>query len=425
VALFSERNQRLQTTTTQPSQADSTPAPTFASRLNNPLVTGGVALIGWLVFVLIRLEMWGKGQIAYFIGVGHWFETDRAKLPPGIPQVIKGGYDGQFYYRLALDPFNWSKTAFGITMDEPYRYTRIGYPLVTWVLSLGHHSWVPVMLVVVNLASVAAMGILGGILAKAAGQNALWGLLFVAYFGLVISVGRDTMEPLSDACMLAGLVLFRRERYLWSSLLIAYSVVVNELALGLPIAIGLLRVWQWWKARSIKPAQQDLAWVVPGVAYVILELAQKAFGGLKGNAASSDVSRNLTFPLQGVIDGLYTDFRHISFTHMGLYDYNLLEFVTLAAFVVTALVMLRRATLPAHEKLAFILFVLVEFIMAADGIWGSVFGELRTQIEAWIFSVLVLLATPPKYLPRRRLAALAVLAAVTLVVVARRRVLFQ
>jgi hypothetical protein len=392
---------------------------------DNPLITGAVALVGWLVFVLVRLEMWGKGQISYFIGVGVGY-ANKAELPPGIHQVLRAGYDGQFYYRLALDPFNWAKTAYGIRMDQPYRYTRIGYPLVTWVLSLGHHSWVPVMLVVVNLLSVAAMGVLGGMFARESGRNALWGLLFVAYFGLVISVGRDTMEPLADACMLAGMLCYRRERYIWAALLISYAVVVNnEVILPLAIAIGLVRVWQWWKARAIKPEWKDLAWVLPGAVEVVLELAQKAFGGLKGSAASSDVSRNLTFPLQGVIDGLYQDFRHISFTHMGLYDYNLLEFVTLAAFVVMALLMIRRAVIPVHEKLAFLIFVVVEFVMASDAIWGSVFGDLRTQVEAWIFSVLILLATPTKYLPRRRLVALTVLAAVTLVVVARRRVLFQ
>lgn len=424
MALSYERNQRLQTTTTPASQADSAPVSAFAKRFDNPLVTGAIALIGWLVFVLIRLEMWGKGQISYFIGVGVGY-ANKAELPPGVHQVLRAGYDGQFYYRLALNPFNWAQTAYGIRMDQPYRYTRIGYPLVVWIVSLGHHSVVPVMLVVVNLLSIAAMGVLGGMFARESGRSALWGLLFVAYFGLVISVGRDTMEPLSDACMLAGMLCYRRERYVWASLLIGYAVVTNETSAALPVAIGLLRVWQCWKARAIKPERKDLAWVVPGIALVILELAQKAFAGLKSSAASSDVTRNLTFPFQGIIDGLYTDVRHMSWTHMGLYDYNLLEFVTLAAFVVMALLLIRKSTAPVHEKLAFILFVLIEFVMASDAIWGSVFGELRTQVEAFLFAVIILLATPERYLPRRRLAALTVLAAVTLLVIARRRVLYQ
>jgi hypothetical protein len=413
------------TTTTQPSQADRAPVSSLAARLDNPLITGIIALAGWLAFVLIRLHKWAMGQISYFVGAGHWFETSPGRLPHGLLQVPLGGYDGQFYYRLALNPFNWAHTAYGIRMDQPYRYTRIGYPLVAWVFSLGHHSWVPWTLVVVNLLAVTAMGILGGIFARDAGRNALWGLLFVAYFGLVISVGRDTAEPLSDACMLAGMLCYRRGRYAWATALISYAVITNETILPLPVAIALIRLWQFWKERAIRPSWQDLAWVVPGAAYVVLELAQRAFVRHAGTAATSDVTRNITFPFQGMVDGLYHDVRNMSWTHMGLYDYNLLEFVALTAFVVAALLMIRKTTIPVHERLAFILFVLVEFVMASDAIWGSVFGELRTQVEAFLLSVIILLATPSRYMPRRRLAALAVLAVVTLVVVARRRVLYQ
>jgi hypothetical protein len=415
----------LQTTTTPAPQADSAPVWSFAKRLDNPLVTGAIALFGWLAFILIRLELWGKGQISYFIGVGVGY-ANKAELPSGVYQVLRAGYDGQFYYRLALNPFNWAHTAYGITMDQPYRYTRIGYPLVVWLLSLGQHSAVPVMLVVVNLLSIIAIGVLGSMFARESGRNALWGLLFVAYFGLVISVGRDTAEPLSDACMLAGMLCYRRDRYVWATVLVGYSILTNETILPLAVAIGLLRVWGFWKARAIKPARQDLVWVVPGLAYLLLEVAQRVFAGTAGGtSAASDATRNLTFPFQGMIDGLYTDVRHLSWTHMGLYDYNLLEFVTLTAFVVMALLLIRKPTIPVHERLAFILFVLIEFVMASDAIWGSVFGELRTQVEAFIFAVIIMLATPERYLPRRRLIALTVLAVVTLVVVARRRVLYQ
>src|ERR1700677_947879 len=115
MALSYERNQRLQTTTTPAPQADSAPVSSFAKRFDNPLVTGAIALIGWLVFVLIRLEMWGKGQISYFIGVGVGY-ANKAELPHGVYQVLRAGYDGQFYYRLALNPFNWAHTAYGIRM---------------------------------------------------------------------------------------------------------------------------------------------------------------------------------------------------------------------------------------------------------------------------------------------------------------------
>jgi hypothetical protein len=173
-----------------------------------------IAFLGWLGFVLARLEVWANRHLTLFmlLGSGRTGFTHAKQLPPGvmIGDPNAAGYDGQFYYRLALDPFNWNKTAFGITMDQSYRYTRIGYPVLAWLVSLGQHQLVPVALVAINLLGVAAMAFLGGMFARESGRHALWGLAFAAYFGLVISVGRDTAEPLAEACMLGGLLAYRR-----------------------------------------------------------------------------------------------------------------------------------------------------------------------------------------------------------------------
>jgi hypothetical protein len=172
----------------------------------------------------------GQGHLSLFIMAGHTY-THRSQLPRGLLLVPSAGYDGQFYYRLALDPFNWHHTAFGITMDQSYRYTRIGYPSLAWIFSLGQHQLVPVVLVVLNLFAVAAMAMLGGVFARDAGRHALWGLAFVAYFGLVISVGRDTAEPVAEACMLGGLLAFRRggtRMYLLATALFAYGAITGK-----------------------------------------------------------------------------------------------------------------------------------------------------------------------------------------------------
>jgi hypothetical protein len=407
---------------------------------------------GWLAFALIRLAFWAHGQISLFIGVGVGY-ANGAQLAPGIYQVPLAGYDGQFYYRLALNPVDWARSAYGITMDQPYRYTRIGYPLLTWLLSFGQHAWVPVVLVVVNLLAVYAMGVLGATFALDAGRNALWGLLFVAYFGMVVSVGRDTAEPLAIACMLGGMLCYRRGRYVAAAALIAYGVITRETILLLPAAIALtrfwgflrarettvwrgwrfwrgwrgrkIRFWGFWRGRKNRLSRADLAWVVPAVAYLALEITQRSVAGGGGPGATTDVTRNSTAPFAGLGYGLYDDFRLLSWTHMGLADYNLLEFATLATVAVMAMLVLRKTTAPAHERVAFILFVLVEAVMASSLIWNSWFGELRNLIEVYVFSIVMLLGTPQVFMSKRRLGWIAAIVIPALVVVARRRVLFQ
>src|SRR5581483_2455999 len=163
----------------------------------------------------------------------------------------------------------------GITMDQSYRYTRIGYPVVAWIFSLGQHQLVPVVLVAINLLAVAAMAVLGGVFARESGRHALWGLAFVAYFGLVISVGRDTAEPLAEVCMLGGLLAYRRggtRMYVLATAAFAYGAITRETILLAPAAIAFTRVIAIGRRRT-NPVLADLTWVVPAVAYGLVEIA--------------------------------------------------------------------------------------------------------------------------------------------------------
>jgi hypothetical protein len=407
----------------------------FLVQLNNPIATGLIAFIGWLAFVLARWQTWAAGHLSLFVMAGHVY-SGAAHLP----HVPSKGYDGQFYYRLALNPFNWHQTAYDITMDHNYRYTRIGYPVVAWILSFGQHNLVPAVLVGINLVCVAIIGWLGGKFARESGRHALWGLLFVAYFGLVISVGRDTAEPLADACMLGGLLAYRHSRYVLAALLVAYGVITNEPILVLAVAIALTRLYEMYRRRA-RPGLADLVWVLPGAAYVVLQGIEHFV--VKGKAGGvADATANLTLPFKAMVPAVVRDFRLMSWTHLGMYDINLIEFIALAAFIVAGLLVLRSTTAPLHERVAFAGFVLVEMVIASGQFWDTVFGDGRTYIDAFLMAVIMLLATPARatapagatklwvlttnrVVTNRYLAWLAAVAVVALIVVARRRILFQ
>src|SRR5215468_10042280 len=118
------------------------PSRSLTSRTDRPAVA----------FTLVRWQTWAHGHISRFILVGRHFAT-LSQLPPGMPVAKTYGYDGQFFYRLAINPLNFHHTAYGIAMDRPYRYMRIGYPVLTWAVSAGQHFLIPVMLVAVNIAA--------------------------------------------------------------------------------------------------------------------------------------------------------------------------------------------------------------------------------------------------------------------------------
>jgi len=398
--------------------------PSLWSRLNHPLVPGIIAFLGWLGFALARWQIWAKGHLSLFIMAGHVY-THRAQLPRGLLLVPSAGYDGQFFYRLALDPANWHATAFGITMDQTYRYTRIGYPILAWILSLGQHQLVPVTLVVVNLLGVAAMAVLGGMFARDAGRHALWGLAFVAYFGLVISVGRDTAEPVAEACMLGGLLACRRggtRMYLLATALFAYGAITRETILFAPAAIAVTRLIAIARRRA-NPGLADLTWLGPAAAFGLVELAVHVV--VKGEfPVLANSSRNLTVPFTALVDALKYNAAHLSTAHLSPIDIAMLEYATLAIFILAGFAVLWITSAPGHERLAFVFFVLQLGLLSSQ-IWTSTFGEGRSLIEPYLMALVLLVSTPRRSLPWAYLGMIAACVLPALAVVARRRILYM
>ena len=396
------------------------------SGLDRPIVAGVIAFVAWLGFVLARWQIWAKGNLSKFIllGSGRTGFTHLAQLPHGvvIADPNAAGYDGQFYYRLALNPFNWARTAYGITMDQPYRYTRIGYPVLAWLVSFGQHQLVPYVLVLINLFGVAAVAVLGGMFARASGRHALFGLAFAAYFGLVISVGRDTAEPVAEACMLGGLLAYRRGRYLLAAGLFAFGAITRETILFAPAAIAVVRLVAIARRRA-RPGLTDLTWVVPAAAYGVVEVAVHFV--VKGKfPLLANTSRNLTAPFTALVDALKYDAAHINTAHLSPIDIALLEYATVAVFIVAGLAVIGVTTAPVHERLALIFFVL-ELGLLSSQIWTSTFGDGRSLIEPYLMALILLLATPRRDLSSRNLAVIAAFVLPALVVVARRRALYM
>jgi hypothetical protein len=77
-------------------------------------------LILAVAFVLVRLGIAAHGDISVFVQAGTQF-VNPSRAPHGLAIRSGAGYDGQFYYRLALEPWNLARSAHGITFDYALR----------------------------------------------------------------------------------------------------------------------------------------------------------------------------------------------------------------------------------------------------------------------------------------------------------------
>jgi hypothetical protein len=333
-----------------------------ATRLASvPAVLGllGAAVAG--AFAIVHLLVAAKGNLPAFIlvGAGH---ASPAHVPAGIT-VYHEGYDGQFYYRLALDPLQWSHRAFGITFDSSYRIARITYPALAWLLAAGHHDVVPVTLVVVN---VGAFGVLTGCacaLAREAGRHPAWGLLVPAYWGYLWTIARDLTEVVAAALLVGALLAIRRRRPVVAAVCLSAGVLARETLLVLVAAVAVARLIGWMRTRSKRttaapqdvmgdlarggPGVTDLVWLAPVVVFAGWELAVNLKVG--GFPILASASTNRGVPFAGIVHAighyaaLFPD--HAALTWFA-------DLAVLGVVVLSALVVLPSSRALLHEKLA-------------------------------------------------------------------------
>jgi hypothetical protein len=366
-----------------------------AVRTDRPIVTGLITLLAAIGFVAGRWEMWSRRSFGRFILIGQNF-AHPAQLPASMPLRAKYGYDGQFYYRLAINPLNFHQTAYGVTIDAAYRFMRIGYPVLTWFVSFGHISLVPYMLVAVNVAAIGALGYIGGRIAVQGGRHAAWGLLLPGYFGLVTSLCRDTAEPVAAACMLAGLLAIRGRRRRLAASLLAFGALTRETVMVLVAAIAIVRVVGFLR-RQYRPGRDDVVWVLPAGVFVVWEVLVFWFTGSMPILA--DGGRNAGTPFIAPFEAIKANLQHIDWHSYNAIDVWLAEVAVLLVFAIAALCSLRISRALPHEKLALVLF-LVEICVVTPSTWNSVSADLRSFVEVYLMAVLVLLGRPRRPIPR-------------------------
>jgi hypothetical protein len=356
---------------------------------DRPIVIGLITLLAAAGFVAGRWEMWSRRSFGRFILIGQDF-AHPAQLPASMPLRAKTGYDGQFYYRLAINPLNFHQTAYGITVDAAYRFMRIGYPVVTWFVSFGHVSLVPYVLVAVNVAAIGALGYIGGQFAVQGGRHAAWGLLLPGYFGLVTSLCRDTAEPVAAACMLAGLLAIRARRRRLAASLLAFGALTRETVMVLVAAVAIVRIVGFLRHRY-RPGRDDLVWILPAGVFAVWELLVFWFTGSMPILA--DGGRNAGTPFVAPFEALKSNLAHIDWHSYNAIDVWLAEVAVLLIFAVAGLCSLRVSRALAHEKLALVLF-LVEICVVTPSTWSSVTADLRSFVEVYLLAVVVLLGRP-------------------------------
>lgn len=289
--------------------------------------------------------------------------------------IVRGsGYDGQFFYFIAQDPwlkrFRDDPTRYRLFLDDPaYRYGRIGYPLLLNILSFGDFRNIPRSALFLLLLSLPALALSTSLILKDSGASPLWALLLLLVPAFPSSLGHLLPEPLAAALMVGGLLFHRRKQPLKASFLWSLSGVIRETTLLLPLAFVLEALWK----RRFKEAFQTALSALPLLLwrlYLLVRLfPDQAWRSLlpKGGI--------LGIPFQGILETLKTPAQGFSLSLPvgGL----LLTLLSLFAF----LHFLRR-----RDGLsgALLLYSLVALSLSSRYVWIDPNNVRRTTFELFV-----------------------------------------
>lgn len=262
-----------------------------------------LVLISTLLFVVLRLLI-GGGNFFRFVVLGENY-VNRAILPEHALVETEHGYDGQFFYHYAVNPFSTNYDESGVQVDSPpYRQQRIAYPLLAWLLAFAQPGLVPITLVLINLLAF---------------WGATWRIHQIASFlslptrtrwiglllpGLWMSLARDLSEVCEVFFLLSAIWAFLQKRSwpLATWLLLATFTRETSVILTLPLALSHIR--SSLNASGSSHRLTSLASLLPfglfaGYKYLLANL----YGGYPSGGGLE----NFTWPFLGLWQGLLTN----------------------------------------------------------------------------------------------------------------------
>lgn len=349
------------------------------------VVLACVALVS--VFVVARLAVAADGDISRFVVAGTTF-TDVADPPP-IHLFDSDGYDGQFYWRLAVDPSDLGPDAsHGVRLDQPRRAGRIAYPALAWLVGAGQEGLMRWSLVGVNVLAFGLASWSAARLARLRKVPAAWGALVIATSGVVMSLARDLTETLMVAALLAGVLALRVRRPALAAVAWSVAVLTHEQSIVVVVGYAVAHA-----ATSIAARKVDrrvlLPVVAPAIAFVGWQAVVRAQTGRLPILDSQGDS--MSWPFIGLVRAAR------GWLTGSLERQELLVFPQLALTIALVVVAWRRRShlLPEDRwLLAALATATLMAVSLSTTVWAGP-AELRQIVLVPVFAALVIVMARP------------------------------
>lgn len=329
----------------------------------------------------VRGSAWGHINADWF----HYYEEDRMSRIQKNLLVSPSGYDAQFFYYIAYDPFllrfKDEPRKYRVLTDEPrYRYERIAFPLLTKLVSLDRPEFYPQAMMVLILLShfLGAFFLLK--IVQFFGQSPFWALSYILVPGYQLSLARALPESLAMAFTLAGLYFYLKGKTLKPSFLFSISLLTRETA---ALAVFPLVLWEFFKKKNWRKALVLSLSFLPLIGWKFyLTIRLFDFCGWTTIFFGSD---NLSFPFSGIIE-LYKRAFAQSFS-ADLFPASVSYPILLTILFLFSLYLLWKKR--DFLSLSLCLFSLISVSLSYLKVWVHIDNAVRTTFEPFLFLIIV------------------------------------
>jgi len=304
--------------------------------------------------------------------------------------IFKGkvGYDGQFFLAIALDPTLQNKRTVQALDNPKFRYRRIGYPVVGYILGLGNSELIPYVLVGLNMICIVAIVLLISVLFQIEGMGPPYRwvpVLALAIPGVWVTLCTSTADLLGTTLFIATLVGLRLGRNGVASLSLCLACLTRETYLGVAVILIVLELRHHWR---------NTLWL--GLATVPALLWNALVYG-RIQEGTSGLRENFGIPFAGVLAKLQ------QILDGGLSIKNLYETYSFALLMATAL-FLAVSVIRTRRYPAVVPFSVLPYLVILTASTMHIFvyhsNYLRVFIDVFVLNILTTQREPADFVKK-------------------------
>jgi hypothetical protein len=284
-----------------------------------------------LLFVCVSIRIQPEGVSRFIVLGSHFVDSAPFNLPL---KVYPGaGYDGQFYFRIALDPFDTNSAISGISVDRiEWRWQRILYPLLCHVFSFGRPELTAWAMVAVNGILMIGVTWLMGLFTNFRPAPLTMTLMLS---GLWMSFARSCVEITAVFFLLLCWRLYDRGKIFPAVLSGIAAVMAKETALVGVMAVVLWEVMMCVHANSTcSKVRMTVLWA-PAAILLLWKIYLSHLSKSPDVAGITDFS----YPLSGILLSISMGFTQRPFWHFVLWTCGAVWILVLAGCGIRAVVM--------------------------------------------------------------------------------------